>query len=327
MTEVLVYDPITYTPWSYEPERRLLARHGVDLVVPGSPRELPDLLPRADVLVVCEHMETADLALVDRCAGVVCYGVGMNAVDLAAAEARGMPVTNVPGFCTEEVATHAITLLLALQRALLPLSRAAAGGTWDLASIPALREVRRMSAQTVGVAGLGRIGRQVARLAGHLGCRVLGFDPFVGDSEVPPGVERVTWDELLTGSDAIVLCSALTDTSRHLVDERALGLVRPGAMLVNVARGGLVDERALAIALRSGRLRGAALDVREVEPPDPGADPLRALDNVILTPHVAGQSVEANDELHERAAARILEVLDAAGRLPAVPDDDRAPGA
>ncbi len=314
MIQVLVYDPITYVPWSYEPERRRLAEHGVQLVLPRTPDDLPDLLPQADLLIVCEHLESAHLSLLDHCVGILCYSVGMNSVDTDEAARLGIPVSNVPGFCTEEVATHAVTMFLALQHALLPLARAAAAGQWDLPAIPELNEVRRVSAVTVGVVGLGRIGGVVARLVGAFGCRVLGTDPFLPPDAVPEGVERVPWEELLAGSDAVILCSSLTAGSHHLVDGRALGLMRPGSVLVNVARGSLVDEAALAEALRTGPLRGAALDVREFEPPGLN-DPLTGTDNVILTPHVAGLSKEAVDDLHQQAADRVLEQLVVAGRL------------
>lgn len=314
---VLVWDPIRDLDWSYDRERELLAAEGIDLVVPATPTASDDDLAAADVIIVSGPFPAEQLARLARCVGIICYSVGMDAVDAAAAADAGIPVTNVAGYCTDEVSDHAMALLLAAERRLLPFIRRADHGDWDVYNGPEFYGIRRLRGQTVGVVGLGRIGSQVATKCAAFGMSVIAHDPFLPASTVP-GVELVDLDDLLSRSDAVVLCSALTESSRRLLDAERIGRMRPGAILVNVARGGLVDEAALAAALREGRLAVAALDVRAQEPPDPATDVLAGLPNVVLTQHMAATSQEARDDLHVLAARRAAELLAAAGRVPAV---------
>jgi D-3-phosphoglycerate dehydrogenase len=178
--------------------------------------------------------------------------------------------------------------------------------------------------KTLGIVGAGRIGRGVARRARGFGLRTIAADPFV-EPGTDPELEILPLPEVLAQADALVLCAALTSESRHLIDRAALALVRPGMVLVNVARGGLVDESALAAALAEGRVGAAALDVRDPEPPRPASDPLAGFDNVILTPHMAATSQEAVEDLHRMAAEISLELLRAGGRLPAATGLDGSP--
>lgn len=306
---VVVPEPIADPPWSYEPERALLADRGVVLEV-ADRGDRDRLLGEADAVLVCERLPVADLDLLRPGVPLVCYGVGMNAVDVEEARRRGHPVHNVPDFCTTEVATHAVALLLALNRRLDGLSAAARRGEWELGALSDLPRLRRLAGQCVGVVGLGRIGSRVAAAVSALGCRVVGYDPFL--AELPDGVERLSFPELLTVSDAIVLCASLTSGSARLLDRAALAEVKPGVTIVNVARGGLVEEDALVAALRSGRVAAAGLDVREHEPPPPD-DPFRDLPNVLLTPHIAAVSQESDADLHRRAAEVLCEALSTAG--------------
>lgn len=311
MAVALVFDPIRTTPWDYAVEATLLAEHGVELRVPEDAIQAVEWLAEADVLVVSSRLPSDLLVRLQRCVGILCYSVGMDGVDLEAAEALGIPVANVPGYCTEEVSDHALALLYAAQREIVPLATAAAAGRWAVHREPALSRIRRMSALVVGVVGFGRIGRRVAEKCLALGMSVLVHDPNLaatGRDDVP----LVPFDHLLANSDAIILCASLTPASRHLIDEEALRLMRSDTIVVNVARGDLVDERALAEALREGRLRGAALDVRAVEPPL-ADDPISGLSNVILTQHIGARSQEAHADLHRMAAQRILELLGTRG--------------
>jgi D-3-phosphoglycerate dehydrogenase / 2-oxoglutarate reductase len=311
---VLVYDPITTVAWTYEPERQLLAEAGVRLTVPTTPRASDEELFGADVVIVSDPFPTELISHLTRCAGLLCYRVGMDTVDVDAARAAGVPVTNIAGYCTEEVSDHALALLLALQRRIVPFAAAASRGDWDVYDTDDFRSIRRLCGQRLGIVGLGRIGSRVAVKAGAFGMTVAAYDPYLAASP-SPDVTMLSLEELLRTSDAIVLCSALTDTSRSLIDAERLALMLPGAVLVNVARGGLVDEEALIAALRSGRLGGAALDVRAQEPP-PDDDPLRQLPNVVLTQHIGATSRESHADLHALAAERALELLQRAGRLP-----------
>jgi D-3-phosphoglycerate dehydrogenase len=311
---VLIWDPIRDLDWSYEPERILLQSRGVRLVVPETARATSDQLGTADVVIVSGRFPSGLLAEMPRTVGIICYSVGMDAVNAGAAAEAGITVSNVAGYCTDEVADHAMALLLALQRRLYPFLVSAQAGDWNVYHGSDFLGIRRLRGQTVGILGLGRIGSQVAQRCSAFGMTVIAYDPYVTESTVP-GVGMVDLDDLLARSDAVVLCGALTQSSRGLLDADRIGRMRPDAVLVNVARGGLVDEQAVADAVRSGRLAGAALDVRAEEPPGAG-DVLVGIPNLLLTQHMAATSQQARDDLHTFAARRAVELLVAAGRLP-----------
>jgi D-3-phosphoglycerate dehydrogenase len=239
----------------------------------------------------------------------------MDKVDGPAAQAAGIVVRNVPDYCTDEVSDHALALLLAAERRIVPLATATAR-SWKV-DRALIEPIRRLRGQTLGILGAGRIGRLVARKARAFGFVTIAHDPVVSDVGEPE-LELVTLDELLERSDALVLCAALTPSSRGIIDEAALARVRRGVIIVNVARGELIDELALADAVQDGRVGYAALDVRSPEPPEPADDPLAGLPNVVWTPHVAATSRDAIDDLHHLAARYVLELLEAAGRIPAV---------
>jgi D-3-phosphoglycerate dehydrogenase len=312
---VLIWDPIRDLEWSYERERELLAAEGVQLVVPETDRATVEQLRGADVLIVSDPFPSELLVHLTRCAGIVCYSVGMDAVDAAAAAAAHLPLTNVAGYCTDEVSDHAMALLLALERRLIPFTRSADRGEWDVYSGADFYGIRRMRGQTVGIVGLGRIGSQTAVKCSAFGMRVIAYDPYLTRSPLD-FVELTELDALSERSDVIVLCSALTESSRRLIDADRIAAMRPGVVIVNVARGALIDEAALADALASGQVSGAALDVRAQEPPDVNGDPLRGMPNVVLTQHMAATSAEARDDLHVFAARRAMELLADAGRVP-----------
>jgi D-3-phosphoglycerate dehydrogenase len=230
------------------------------------------------------------------------YGVGLDNIDVPAAGRRGIQVVNVPDYGTEEVANHALALMLSLTRGIAALDRGVHAGTWDFRLGG---ELRRASTCQVGIVGLGRIGQAVARRALALGYLVVATDPRRPHME---GVPLVNPDELFATSDVVTIHAWLDDKSRHLVDARRLALMKPGAMLVNTARGPIVDKAALVEALRSGKLGGAALDVVEGEPIWPG-DALLDFPNVILTPHAAFYSRESIVELKRRVAEGMVAAL------------------
>jgi D-3-phosphoglycerate dehydrogenase len=272
----------------------------------------------ADVVVVTgvRRLDAAGIAGLRRAVGIVCYSIGMDQVDREAAAARGIPVRNIPGDCTDEVADHALLLLLAARRRLLPLAARAADGDWAVLDDPHHDAIRRSRGTTLGIIGAGRIGRAVAARARAFGMRTIAADPYA--EVVDPDLPLLPLDEVLAAADALVLCASLTPETRGIIGARGLGLVRPGVVLVNVARGGLLDEADLAEALRDGRVAVAALDVRDPEPPVADRDPLIehvATGRLIVTPHVAASSREAVEDLHRMAAATIVELLAAGGRM------------
>jgi D-3-phosphoglycerate dehydrogenase len=237
----------------------------------------------------------------------------MDIVEAKAAAEAGIAVGNVNAG-TDEVADHAMALLLTAGRMVLPLATATAHHNWDLRDFPDVWTIRRMRGQTLGVVGAGRIGRAVAQRARAFGMNTVATyhqPPNPADPDLP----HVVLEDLFERSDAIVVCAALNDETRGLIDSSVLARTKPGAILVNVSRGGLINEDALVDALETGRVRMAALDVRESEPPVPEQDRLTGRSDVIQTPHIGGVSREAAFDLHRLAAETCLRILSESRRL------------
>ena len=292
---------------SVEIERAILTEAGFDVVLGAcrTPDEVIDAAAEAQpvgLLVQYALISGEVLRALPDCRAVGRYGVGLDTIDLATAAELGIRVVNVPDYCTDEVADHALGLILALTRGIVPLDRGVQRGEWDFRLAG---RVRRASSQRLGVIGLGRIGSALARRALALGYDVVGADPR-GTTE--PGVRRVGLDELLRTSDVISVHAPLDATTHHLIDARALAVMRPSAILVNTSRGGLVDHDALVDALRAGRIAGAGLDVQEQEPLAPD-DPLVGLSNVVLTPHAAFFSEESLVEMKTKVTTRLLAAM------------------
>jgi D-3-phosphoglycerate dehydrogenase len=245
------------------------------------------------------------LARLPECRAVGRYGTGVDNVDAVAARARGVALVSVPDYSFEEVANHTTALILALVRGVVRLDASVHAGRWDFRGAGRLT---RASAQQLGVVGLGRIGDAVACRARALGFAVAGYDPVAPDTG---RVSRLSFTELLATSDVISLHVPLSEATRHLLDDAAFALMKPGAVIVNTARGGLVDTDALIRALDSGRLAGAALDVLDPEPPASGS-PLLRDERVIVTPHAAFYSEESLAELKRRVAEGLVTALSSA---------------
>jgi glyoxylate reductase len=266
--------------------------------------------------LLCLLTDRIDAALLDACPrlrAVSSVSVGVDHVDLAAATARGIPVGHTPGVLTETTADLTFALLLAAARRVAEGDRFVRAGSWVPERVwePDLLLGRDVHGATLGLVGLGAIGQAVARRAAGFGMRVLGW------SRTRRAIEGVTWTELpelLAAADFVSVHVALTPATRWLLDAPALARMKRTAMLVNTARGGIVDETALAEALRDGRLAGAALDVFAHEPLD-AESPLRALPNVVLTPHV-GSASQATRARMALLAVRNLEAALAGERLP-----------
>lgn len=272
-----------------------------------SARALSDVGRDADALLVQWMPLSADvLDRFPRCRAISRYGIGVDMIDLAAATSRGIHVFNVSDYCIDEVATHTMLLLLALNRHLPALTRIVERGAWTMDNLP---PIRRVSEQVLGVVGFGRIGKRVVAKARGLGLNVLVCDPLVPPAVVEQhGVQASGLEQLLARSDYVTLHCPLTSATRHLISAAELALMQPSAFLINVSRGPLVDEQALHAALSSDALAGAALDVLESEPPRAG-HPLLGLSNVIVTPHVAYHSLEALAELRQTAAHNIVRLF------------------
>lgn len=234
---------------------------------------------------------------------VVRYGVGVNNIDLDAATRHGVAVCNVPDYGIQEVASHAFSLMMSLTRKIVPMDASVKAGFWDYAqAIPVLR-YRNM---TVGVIGLGRIGRCFAEMLQPFGCRILGYD-INPACPTPPFITRVSFDTLLKESDVISIHSNL-ETSRYLFDASALSQMKQGSYLINVSRGGIIDEAALADALNHNKIAGAGIDVTQTEPLE-STSPLRTAKNILLTPHMAWYSEEASSDLKTKTAEEAARFL------------------
>ncbi len=314
---VVIPEPIRVMGWSYDVERSVLEPLGIRLLVPETTEEARRALPEADVVFTSSPLTADDIAVLgSHCTGILCYSVGMDYVDGAAAKARGIPVWNCPTSNNEEVSDHALLLILAAQRRLLPFALAAREGDWDVYEWPQLGQIHRLRSRTVGIIGFGRIGHLVAQKLHGFRATVIACDPYI-EATGDPEVELVSLDQLAARSDIVVSCAALTDTTRGLISVDFLAKTRPGVIVVNVSRGGVVDEDALANALESGHVAYAALDVRTPEPPDPRHDRLTSRQDVLLTQHIAASSQESITGLHIEAAEQIIRLLRAADRLPA----------
>ncbi|MBA2448732.1 MAG: C-terminal binding protein [Chloroflexi bacterium] len=290
-----------------EAERRTLAELGAEMVVvPVAERErVRQLVPEADGLLGVHDVDAAMIRSMGRCRGIVTVSHGFNYIDLEAATAAGLPVANV-FFCHREVANHTIMLLLAATRKLIMLHNLLKQGQWRRDLQP---PVAPLYGQTIGLIGFGHIGREVARRALAMDMAILAYDPVVEpERAAEAGAELVQLDELLRRSDYVSLHAPSNPRTREILNERAIGLMKPSAWVFNTARGDLIEEPALYRALRDGRIAGAGLDVFAVEPTPPD-NPILQLDNVIVTPHAAGFSDEAvrtGQRLGAEEMARIL---------------------
>jgi D-3-phosphoglycerate dehydrogenase len=233
-------------------------------------------------------------------------GVGVDNIDVAAATRKGVVVMNTPGGNTVSAAEHTIALLLALARHVPAADASMKAGRWDRSKFVGTQ----LAGKTLGVIGLGRIGREVARRAAGLDMQVVGFDPFLTpDRAGQLGIEAVAGlDQLLPRCDFLTVHTPLTDETRDLIGAAQIQKLKPGCRLVNVARGGIFNEAALAEALKSGRVAGAALDVFGQEPP-PADLPLLKAPNAVLTPHLGASTVEAQDAVAREAAQLLIDFL------------------
>jgi D-3-phosphoglycerate dehydrogenase len=276
-----------------------------DVVQQLSEDELLVLLGDVDGMIAGDDPLTGRVfAGAPRLRVIVRWGVGMDNVDLEAAAKFGIRVVNTPGVFGDEVADVAIGYLILLARRLHEIDRAIRRGEW------AKPQGRSLAGLKLGVVGLGTIGRAVARRAIAMRMAVVGCDVSTSAQEAASAEDVVALpiEEVFAGSDAVVLCSSLTSDNRGLVDADLLGRMRPGSWLINVARGGLVDEAALVAALESGRLSGAALDVF-AEEPLPTSSPLRGLNQVVLGSHNASNTMEAVARVNDLAIDHLVRGL------------------
>lgn len=290
----------------YDEEEAALAEAGAALTVvrAADGDAVVEAARDADVIWVewTPHLTRDVLERLPRLGLAIRWGVGYEQIDVAAATELGIAVANAPAYCTEDVAEHALALLLGLSRQVVYRDRQGQQGLWRHGPV----RQRRLAGSTVGVIGLGRIGRHVAHVAAAFGATVLGHDPVVTSTD--PAVRQVGLEELLAESDFVSVHVPLTSSTRHLLNADTLALMRPHAALVNTSRGGVVSQVDLVAALDAGRLGAAALDVFEQEPL-PADNPLRGRDNVILTPHEGANSPQSGRDLRRAVYGATIEWL------------------
>lgn len=289
---------------SVEVERSLLAEIDADLSVASGDVDsvLTDAADADAILNTYLPWDAGAIARLTRCKIIARYGIGFDNVDLKAAADAGIVVTNVPDYSVEEVATHALALILASLRKVVTADDSVRTGTW---SIDNFRPIRRLSTLTVGLVGYGRIARRIAAPLEALGAQIIAHDPYLQPgADFPPLLELET---VLSRADIISLHLPLTDETRGIIGADALARMKPDAILVNTSRGPLVDLDAVTTALKEGRLGAAGLDVFDVEPLD--ASRVEGVPNLIVTPHMAYYSEEALAESQRKAATQVIKVL------------------
>jgi D-3-phosphoglycerate dehydrogenase len=276
-------------------------------------RRFREAIADADALILIDRpLIHEHLAVMKRCRIVLALEVGYDFIDVQAATEMGIVVSNVPVYCTQQVALHALTLLLASNRKLKTLLRETGGGGWDYNVCKPLGE---LEGRTLGIVGLGRIGRALVPKARGVGLDIIAYDPYLADDIFAIcGVRRCyELDELLDQADFISLHVPLTEETYHMFGEREFGKMKRDALIINTCRGKVIDEKALYNGLKNSIIAGGGVDVLEKEPPD-AANPLLSLENLIVTPHVAWYSEKGMERLKNMGMDEVVRVL--TGRRP-----------
>jgi D-3-phosphoglycerate dehydrogenase len=309
---------VTDSPFpSLDPAKAALARVDPELRMAKS-ASAEDILAAARdadaILVTYARLPGELLRQLTRCKAIGRFGLGVDNIDIPAAAALGISVTYVPDYCMQEVSDHAMALLLATARKVPLSNKLVQSGRWE---VPPIVPIHRLSGRVLGLVGFGNIPRALAPKARAFGLRVVTHDPYVSpDMLSAAGVDGVSFDRLLEMSDFVSIHAPLMPATRGLFNADVFHKMKKGAVLINTARGPLVDEAALIAALDTGQLGGAALDVVTTEPLTKDSK-LLGRDNVILTPHTAFYSVEALEELQTKCAADVARVL--SGEQPVYP--------
>jgi D-3-phosphoglycerate dehydrogenase / 2-oxoglutarate reductase len=316
MARVLI--AVTDSPFpSLEPAKAALERIDPELRMAksASAEDILAVARDADAILVAYAKLNGDLLRqLRKCRAIGRFGIGVDNIDIAAARELGITVTYVPDYCMHEVSDHAMALLLALCRKIVQSNALVQAGRWEIAPVV---PIHRLAGRVLGLVGFGNIPRTLAPKAKAFGLRVVAHDPYVSPQVLSAAeVEGMSLDRLLEISDIVSIHAPLMPATRGLFNAEVLQKMKKGALLINTARGPLVDEAALVAALDAGHLGGAALDVVTVEPL-PKESKLVGRDNVILTPHTAFYSVEALNELQTKCAADVARVL--SGEPPVYP--------
>ena len=292
-------------------EKKILEPLGCRFIAEKTGKNIPQLMSlvkEADyVITQFAPVNAQVIGAMEKCRLIVRYGIGVDNVDLAAAASRQIPVSNVPDYCTNEVADHALAMILELTRRISQNAARVRAGSWSLA-VP-LEQMRALKDMTVGIVAFGRIGREVALRLKPFKCRILVTDPRVSAAKIrKDGFTPASLDELLSQSDLVSLHCPSTEETRQMINARSLATMKHGALLVNVSRGTLVNTDDLVAALRKGAIAAAAMDVTDPEPIPPD-HPLLGMDNVLVNPHCASGSPAAGLKLRTDVADTVAAVV------------------
>jgi len=292
-------------------EESILRPNGIEVVSfkeKRSPAELAGLVRDADAVIAQFAPVNAEVVnAMSRARAIVRYGIGYDNVDIAVARQRGIPVCNIPDYCVDEVADHALAFMLAITRQVAPNALHVREGKWGLAT--ALTAMQALKYLTAGIIGFGRIGREVVGRLLAFKARVLVFDPVVDAAQiVAAGAQAASFDELLAQSDIVSPHCPSLPATKQMFNAAAFAKMKRGSVFINVGRGDLADSAALTAALQSGQLAAAALDVFDPEP-IPADHPIRSMANVILASHIASASPPAVKTLRETAARIALKAV------------------
>jgi D-3-phosphoglycerate dehydrogenase len=301
---------ITDYVWpSTEPEEVILKEAGFETVIaPDSSEEtLATLAKDVEGIMFCFAQVTGNvLNSAQNCKIAARFGIGVDNVDINKATELGIVVTNVPDYCMDEVTDHAMGMILSLNRRFVPHTNQVLIGEWDKVSLN--EPIHRTRGATLGIVGFGRIGRSLAAKASGFGMKIIAYDPLLNTGDSVGGVEIVEFEDLLRQSDFISLHVPLIKQTQGMIGANELKIMKKGSIIINCARGGLIDEEALSEALSSGHIGGAGLDVLEPTPPK-RSNPLFQNRNVIITPHTAFFSEASTLELETRTAQEVVRVI------------------
>ncbi|MBO0457153.1 C-terminal binding protein [Enterococcus hulanensis] len=308
--KVVLLDSQVISGYNYAIERKIVENAGFEFVM-GTCKDEDEVVEKyrdADaILNIATKMTEKSISQLTNCQVMIRYGIGVNEFDIDAANKMGIRICNVTTYCITEVAIHATALALALSRQLKHFDQAVARGVWNQ---ELGRKMRRPSAQTVGLVGFGNISRQIAKNFQGLGYSVVAYDPYVPlDVFKEKQVEQVDLETLYATADIISLHLPETKETAGMINASAFNKMKDGVILINAARGGLIDTNDLVAALKAGKVCGAGLDTLSVEPMKDVDHPLLGMENVILTPHIAYNSAEANQELFASVAQTAVDVL------------------
>ena len=315
MAKAVIVDGYSHSGCTFASQRKLFSENGIDFAVENcrSEEEIIEKCKDADaILTVYGKITKNVIQALQHCKVIVRFGIGVDIIDIEAATAKGIPVCNIPDYCIEEVATHAMALILSLERKVMLYNNSVRKGMWDShAGYP----VHRLSTQVIGFIGFGNIAREAAKYAKAFGFEVVTYDPYLSEEICKEhNARKVELDELYREADVISVHVPLTKDTEHLINKDGIAKMKDGVIIINTSRGPLVCEKDLIEGIKSGKIKAAGIDVSESEPIHDPNHELYQYENLIVTPHAAFDSVESLAEMFEKVALTAIKVIN--GEMP-----------